>query len=49
MWKSSEPYNTAYLEQKSTGVVEASDNVSTPTASVNSSKLKNMLAGVKSE
>ena len=34
---------------KSNGVVEASDNVSTPTASVQSSKLKDMLAGLKSE
>ena len=34
---------------KSNGVVEASDNVATPTASVQSSKLKDMLAGLKSE
>jgi len=34
---------------KSNGVVEASDNVATPTASVNSSKLKDMLAGLKSD
>jgi archaellum biogenesis ATPase FlaH len=34
---------------KSNGVVEASDNVSTPTASVQSSKLKDMLAGLKSD
>ena len=34
---------------KSNGVVEASDNVSTPTASVQSSKLKDMLAGLKTE
>ena len=32
---------------KSNGVVEASDNVATPTASVQSSKLKDMLAGLK--
>ena len=34
---------------KSNGVVEASDNVATPTASVQSSKLKDMLAGLKSD
>ena len=34
---------------KSNGVVEASDNVATPTASVNSSKLKDMLAGLKND
>jgi len=34
---------------KSNGVVEASENVATPTASVQSSKLKDMLAGLKSE
>jgi archaellum biogenesis ATPase FlaH len=34
---------------KSNGVVEASDNVATPTASVQSSKLKDMLAGLKTE
>jgi hypothetical protein len=34
---------------KNNGVVEASDNVATPTASVNSSKLKDMLAGLKSD
>src|SRR5210317_47639 len=34
---------------KSNGVVEASDNVATPTASVQSSKLKDMLAGLKTD
>ena len=34
---------------KSNGVVEASDDVATPTASVQSSKLKDMLAGLKTE
>ena len=34
---------------KSNGVVEASENVATPTASVQSSKLKDMLAGLKTE
>jgi archaellum biogenesis ATPase FlaH len=34
---------------KSNGVVEASDNVATPTANVQTSKLKDMLAGLKTE
>ena len=34
---------------KSNGVVEASDDVATPTASVQSSKLKDMLAGLKTD
>jgi len=34
---------------KNNGVVEASDNVATPTASVQSSKLKDMLAGLKTD
>ena len=48
--QSSPQQNSAIMDRiKSNGIVEASDDVSTPAASVQSSKLKNMLAGLKND